>query len=71
MDPADGWGTDFDDAAMRALNVSADALGLVVVKMGDGLWILTDPLRVTRESFATLDDLQAQISFLQAQQAAS
>jgi hypothetical protein len=67
MDPADGWGTDFDDANMRALNVSADALGLVIVKMGDGLWILTDPLRVDRTYFTSLADLQAQITFLQAQ----
>lgn len=69
MDLSDGWGTDFDDATMRSLNVSADALGLEIVKLGDGLWILTDPLHVTRTRFQSLDDLQAQISFLQAQQA--
>ena len=69
MDPADGWDTDFADATMRQLSVSASALGLSITKMGEACYVLSDGgLNIT--TYSSIADLQEQITFLQSLQSA-
>jgi hypothetical protein len=54
MNASDGWNYEVDDVSMRALRVSAGALGLTITKLGDGAWVLANTPNTSEQTNKTL-----------------